>query len=248
MKRISVLLLAAVAVSSHAFEKPVAAVQEMLVGMQVEIAPDGRITRVVPDAKLPAALQQLLIKRVSQWRYRPVRWQGRAVATTDLLALRVQPVPAQGGYALRVIDEGNPHVLDPAYRVFVPRFPPVAAAQGIDATLIYALAKDAQGKVGEATLLEPQRGAPGIRELDKASREALARSSMAPTLIDGAAVACRALIPVDFRADGAGGGARPDPDPRQKPPINPQVEEWRTEIADACPLPMLATPIAGTLL
>lgn len=244
MKRIGILLLAVCVPSHAAGPTPATRAAEFSAEMDISVATDGSVASVVPDATLPAPVRQLLVQRVSQWRYRPATWQGRNVPYDTRVALRLQGVPTtQGGYALRVLGFGslrNPESRWPA----PPRYPPSAQRQGIGGTFIYAVMIDTDGDVAELRLIDsPQIGGKYQKELDQASREAILAGKFSPAKVEGNAVACVRLVPMSFAT------GEPIPDTKEaREARKAMLNALRGQVAESCPLATLETEIENTLL
>lgn len=211
-----------------------------------DIQADGVPTNIQPDASLAPALQAMVRKRVAEWRYRVGTWQGRPVPATVSQRILAEPLPvASGGFELRVKDVVGVPVVDAmraraASRLIPPRYPESAQRQGIDATLIYAMRRDAQGLPLEVELVAAQLPGYWRRPFDAVSRQAIEQWRLESVKVDGQAIDCRLLTPVTFRLT-----------LDKAPPPTPEVDlrPYLPRFPDACPLhPVLETKAAGTVL
>lgn len=253
MKRIAVVLLAVAALSAQADEKlngvaPVSG--EMLVGMQVVVASDGRITEVVPDAGVTEPLRKMLIQRVSQWRYKSGIWEGKPVSLTHVLVLRLQPVPTpQGGFALQVKGEGNVFLLGTRYAMTPPRFPVNEAKKGKGMNLIYEVTKQEDGRLSEIRLLEStQADDRATRAFDVASRPSLDSARLPPSIVDGKPIRCRMVWPMNFMLSDARKPKDAEQAEAEAKAHRVRMEALQAGLPDGCPPSKLETPIEATLL
>ncbi|WP_163843404.1 energy transducer TonB [Pseudoxanthomonas sacheonensis] len=247
MKRILVLLIAMACIPLQAKEsKPEdMQVRQIVVGMDVDVAADGAVSGVVPDLRLPADLRQLLVTRVSQWRYRPATWHGESVSTKAYLALRLSVAPeGSDGVVVRILGADSECAVDTGYCAEPPRYPAEAAQANTGGTFVYALAKDANGKMTGVRMLSPT-GRPlhmVERAMDKASRKSFETSRWRPSFANGNTVACEEVLPISFSmgsssADGTGQAA-----------LEKLKEKMLPQLSEACPTVVLETAIENVLL
>lgn len=215
---------------------------------KADVHADGVPANIQPDASLAPPLQAMVQKRVAAWRYRMGTWQGKPVPATVSQRIVAEAVPvASGGFALRIKDLiAAPVVVDATGastigRLFPPRYPESAQRQGIEATMIYAMRRDAEGMPLEVELVDAQLPANWRKPFDAVSRQAIQQWRLKPVEVEGQAIDCRLLTPVTFRL-GVG---------KTRPPLPPE-QDLRSHLPrfpDACPLrPVLETKVAGTLL
>lgn len=201
------------------------------VGMQVSVAADGNVASVVPEAGLPAGLNDALVEQVSQWHYTPATWQGKAVAVDTWLSLRLQAVPTtSGGFAVRVLGRGQKG--QPRTVMTPPVFPVSALRAGVNALLVYRVHVDSAGSTTPVERLFPKVARGHYKSLDENSRKAIREFRRDPIRADGVAVACDMNYPITFTV----GGAEPPPTPELPQPGN------------ACPIAHLETDFEGTML
>jgi protein TonB len=79
-------------------------------------------------------------------------------------------------------------------RMVMPEYPREARRLGKEGIVLLKLHLDAEGVVESVEVLET----PGYG-LDEAAREAVLRSRFHPATVGGVPVACRAILPVNFR-------------------------------------------------
>ena len=201
------------------------------VGMRVQVAADGSVVSVTPEAGLPSSLRDGLAKQVSQWHYSPATWQGRPVSVESWLSLHVQAVPtSSGGFAVRIVGEGRTG--EPGTAMQPPEFPHAARRAGVNATLVYRVHVAADGSMTPVARLFPEVARGHVKALDESSRQAILEFRRGPILADGVAVACEMNYPMTFSV---GGG-----EPPAAPPL-PQPE-------NACPIARLETEYEGLML
>lgn len=214
---------------------------------KADVRADGTLANIRPDAALAPMLQEMVSKRVAQWRYRTGTWQGRPVAgkVSQRIAAEVLPVEP-GGFALRIREVTDlPDAIfmrgaDMDPRMGPPSYPRQALKQRINATLVYAMRRDAQGVPVEVELVGAEIPAHWRARFDAASRQAIQRWRLDPVEIDGQVVDCRLLVPLTFRVS-----------PGRTPPAMPVpiLEPYQLRFTDACPLPpVLETTVVGTHL
>ena len=214
---------------------------------KADVQADGVPANIQPDASLATPLQTMVRKRVAEWRYRVGTWQGRPVPATvsQRIVAEVLPV-ASGGFALRIKEVmAVPIVLDArrasaAARMFPPRYPEGAQRQGIEATMIYAMRRDAQGMPIEVELLDAQVPKYWRKPFDAVSRQAIQKWRLEPVEVEGQAIDCRLLTPITFRLVG-----------NVRPPLaqGEDLRPYLPRFPDACPLlPVLETKATATLL
>lgn len=225
---VAALLLAALAGTAKAGTDPSG---EFVVGMHVDVAPDGHVVAVEPEAGTLPALRDALIQRAAQWHFTPATWRGKPVAVREWLPLEIGPVPTTGGgYAIRIVGTG--HKPEPGTSMVPPRYPQAAMRAGIGAELMYQVHVAEDGRMTPVALLEPRAVKGHVKSLDEASRAALSVSRRRPATADGQVIACEMRFPIIFRLD------------RRSPP----KRESDTLLPDQCPRAKLETEIAGTML
>lgn len=245
MKRLTICLLAALCATPVFAQTPAAPKVPTLIalGFKADIGTDGVPANVTPDASLPPALQEMVRKRVTEWRYLPAIWQGKPLArpVSQQITAEVLQV-AGGGFAMRIREVGGappPMTADgkPGGTMMVPpHYPLESRKRGVDGTLVYAVRVDGKGASGEITLLSPEKLERRMRPLDEAARTAIQQWAFSAIEVDGVAIECQAIIPMQFALD------RPKPD-------MPDLAPFRARVQDACPgSPALLTPVADTLL
>ena len=214
---------------------------------KAEVQADGSLANVEPDASLAPVMQSMLRKQVAGWRYLPGTWQGKPVPAQVSQRVVVEAMPVTtGGYALRIKEvTGVPVVISAkrmpeGVRMLPPAYPPEAQRQGIEATLLYAMRRDAQGAPIEVELVDAQVPSNWRKEFDAASRQAIHQWRLQPVQVDGQAIDCRLLTPMTFRV---GNGKAPPPR------LDPDLRSHLSRFPDACPLPpTLETQVAGMFL
>lgn len=248
MKRIIVLMAlfcAGVASAAAPSSTPPPSLLELR--MRIQVAGDGSVSSVTPDAALPDAVRQLLVRRVTQWRFKPVLWQGKPASVTNDWALRAQLVPTtQGGQVLKVVEA---QLFDPKQQMVAPRYPESAMRSEVSASFIYAVTQRRNGELVEPRLVWSQ-GEGGesswLRTFEEAIHASLADSRLPEVVIDGAAIECMRIVPFDFRMATSDGNAKESPALAEARRI--AMEAWEARTPDQCPMPKLETAIAGTIL
>ncbi len=215
---------------------------------KADVQADGMLANIQPDASLSPELQAIVSKRVAEWRYRTGTWQGKPVPGKVSQRIVADVVPrGYGGFAFRVRDVLTvPVFVDTrrakaATRMDPPRYPVDAQVQRIEATLVYAMRRDARGKPLEVELVDAEVPDAWRRQFDSASLQAIKQWRLEPVEVDGQPIDCRLLVPMTFRL--AVGNTPPQPTPM------PDMRRYLPHFADACPLkPVLETKAAGTHL
>lgn len=212
---------------------------------KADVQADGVPTNIQPDAALSPLLQGMVNKWVAQWRYRTGTWQGKSVPGEVSQRIMAEVVPLDAGsVAFRVKEVLTIPVFVDARRArtaprIPPRYPVDAQVQGIEATLIYAMRRDAQGKPLEVELVDAEVPDAWRRQFDAASVQAIKKWRLEPVEVDGQAIDCRLLVPMTFRLAARNTAPKPTPMPDMQP--------YLPRFADACPLqPVLETQAAGT--
>ncbi len=214
---------------------------------KADVQADGMLANIQPDASLSPQLQAIVSKRVAQWRYRTGTWQGKPVPgkVSQRIVADVVPV-ASGSFAFRVKEVMTVPVFVDARRARAaprmgpPRYPMEALVQGIEATLVYAIRRDAQGKPLEVEFVDAEVPDAWRRQFDVASLQAIKQWRLEPVEVDGQVIDCRLLAPITFRV---GGGNVP------ASKADHDLRPYLPRFPDACPLkPVLETQAAGTLL
>ena len=215
---------------------------------KADVQADGMLANIQPDASLSPQLQAIVSKRVAQWRYRTGTWQGRPVPgkVSQRIVAEVVPV-ASGSFAFRVKEVLTVPVLVDGRRARAhprmdpPRYPVEAQRQGIEATLVYAMRRDAQGKPLDVELVDADVPDAWRKQFDLANVQAIRKWRLEPVEVDGQAIDCRLLVPMSFRL--GAGNERPPSSP------TPDLRPYLPRVADACPLPpILETDTVGTHL
>lgn len=236
----AVVLFCGTGVAAEASSAAAAQGTLLSTGMEVTIAADGSVARVVPDAKLPEPLRQLLIKRVMQWRYSPGVWQGAPAETATHLVLRLLAVPTtQGGFVLRVLGTGGNVDSESGYTPTPPKYPFEAQRKNIQGNFAYSMRILEDGSVTDVVRLFPEEISDKyMKAMDEASQEAIRTSRLRPVVVNGVAVACDRPFYMEFRTDGPA-----------KEPLKPiDIKPYWSKMKVPCPVADLQTKIEGTLL
>jgi len=213
-------------------------------GFKADVQADGVPTNIQPDPALSPPLQAMVRKRVAEWRYRMGTWQGKPVAAAVSQQITAEAVPVNGGgFALRIKSVAYPSVRadsadapEKKARMVAPAYPAALAQRGVQGVLVYAYTVDGAGRAVDVELVHPQQPDRDFKLLDAASRDAIAKSRMAPTKVAGEPVPCRVLTPITFSTE-------------REPPKGPDLSAYRASHPELCPAgPTLATEVAGTLL
>jgi TonB family protein len=214
---------------------------------QADMQADGSLANVVPDAELLPALQQMLRKQVAGWRYTPGTWQGKPVPKRIFQGIVAEVMPAaSGGYGLRIKEVKSIPAFDAkgnrtSTSMYPPAYPVDARRQGIEATMIYAIRRDPQGVPIDVELLEARVRANWRKSFDAASRQAIRLWRLEPFEVEGEAIDCLWLTPVEFEL-------RMGP-PHPTPAPAPDMSAYASRFPDRCPLaPVLETKVAGVSL
>lgn len=170
---------------------------DIVVGMYVDVADDGKVAAVAPEDGLLPALRDGLVRRAMQWRYAPATWEGRPVAVRQWIALNLEPVATEdGGYAIRILGTG--HKREPGTVMTPPTFPQAAMRAATNAALMYQVHVSGDGSMSPVALLEPQNPKGYIKSLDKASRQAINSSHRQPPTVAGVSITCDFRMPIFF--------------------------------------------------
>lgn len=212
--------------------------RELLAAMDVVVAPDGAITSVVPDATLPEPIRQLLVKRVSQWRYEAPMWLGKPAQLSTRMILALQPVPTtSGGYALRVLRQAHEADTGPVFSPRFPEYPYAAKRRGVGGVFVYSMRAEADGSLTHIQRRHPQDVDDNlIRALDESAQAFIQDAHWRPFIVDGAPVACDVLMPITFTVTGS------------PPPANIDLKPVLDTMTERCPRPVLATKIENLIL
>ena len=212
---------------------------EVIAGTNITIEKDGTVGNVVPDTALPEPIRQLLVKRVSQWRYEVPMWEGNPASVAHHLIVRLMAVPTTGGgFALRVSGLGNEWNAGSEFGPRPVMYPEAAMRQGIGGTFSYVVRIGQDGNVDRVRRLLPETVSDRVRKsLDEASRTALLTSRFRPFVVNGLAVACEISLPMSFIPPG-----KRDAPKEELPALASAALE------SPCPKPVLITQIENTLL
>lgn len=207
----------------------------LFAAMEVGIAADGSVAKVEPDTELPQPLRDLLIARVSQWRFEPPQWQGRSVSTSTHLLLRLQEVPTPGGSALRVVFRQYEKGSRFKYGLPTQKYPPKAARKKKGGEFVYAVRIGKDGApIGVERKLPKVIDDEYLEAMDEESQSSIMRALWRPFVVDGQAVECNFVYPVSFSMDE---GPSPTPDVAAA-----------GAIPDVCPTGQLLTRIENSML
>ena len=193
---IGLLLVAFNAASAEPAPKPI----HFSVQARVALDAQGVPQRVDVDPKLPPVVRAAIAQRVGQWRFEPARIgnQPRAGATT--VFMDACAVPLENGDMRLALDYGwnGPGYADGRYFPQAPRYPPNAARGGYEGDFRVVLRVAADGRAAIETI-EAREGQ--LSRFEQALHTWVATLRYVPEEIDGAAVATRIAIPVNFSMD-----------------------------------------------
>lgn len=214
----------------------------LLFEFKAMVLPDGTLADIQPDASLSESSQAMVRKRVATWHYEPKQWQGKAYASPihRVIKAHVVAMPA-GGFALQidavtgVAKQAKDISPEDGIPFPPPKFPAEQMLHGVSAQFVYAVLFDEAGKPQQVDLLYPQQLDYDQRQLDKASRVAIAQW-IQPNAVDGMPIACRVNVPISFRS-----GDEPMLD-------DTDLVAKFDNFADKCPVPKLITEVVGTYL
>ncbi|MEI2795301.1 energy transducer TonB [Pseudoxanthomonas sp. F11] len=170
---------------------------------RVVLDAQGVPQRVEVDQKLPAVIREAIAQRVGQWRFEPARAgeQPRAGATT--VFVDACAVPSADGDMRLAVDYGwnGPGYADGRYLLPAPRYPVDAARRNKGGAFRVVLQIGTDGRATVETI-EAQEGQ--LPLFEQALRTWVASLRYVPEEIDGAPVATRVAIPVEFSMGGPG--------------------------------------------
>lgn len=156
----------------------------------IVIAPDGTVQSHTLDhpEKLTGTIATAVDKAVSAWRFTPVQVDGKPVAATTRMSLRLVATPHGAGQAAVRIKgvlfgadkvSGGGVVSTPQAKRVVPGYPPDAARAGIGATVYLVLKVGADGKVLDAVAQQVNLAKPGSADEMAHWRQAFSRAALA---------------------------------------------------------------------
>lgn len=194
---IGLLLVALNASSAEQTPKPV----HFRAYARVALDAQGVPQQVEVDQKLPVVIRNAIAQRVAQWRFEPAR-EGelpRAGATT--VFVDACAVPAANGDMRLAVDYSwnGPGYADGRYFHPAPRYPVEAAQRNKSGMFRVVLQIGTDGRAA-VEKIETQEGQ--LPLFEQALRTWVAALRYVPEEIDGAPVATRVAIPVDFSMGG----------------------------------------------
>ncbi len=196
---IGLLMVALSAASAEPAPKPI----HFRAHARVALDAQGVPQQVDVDQKLPAVIRDAIAQRVGQWRFEPARAgeQPRAGATT--VFVDACAVPSVDGDMRLAVDYGwnGPGYADGRYFHPAPRYPVEAARRNKGGAFRVVLQIGTDGRATVETI-EAQEGQ--LPLFEQALRTWVASLRYVPEEIDGAPVATRVAIPVDFSMGGPG--------------------------------------------
>lgn len=207
-----------------------------------DVQADGVPINIQPDPNLTPALQAMVRKRVTQWRYQVGSWQGKPVPMPVSQKIEAEVIPvSDGGFELKIkkvsgvpIPDGMGPVKN---QMRPPAYPLELLQRAVSGTLIYAFRVDAQGRPYDVELLAPDNLNRDMKALERSARTAMMSWVLATPRVDGVALDCRFVTPIDFLSGSNYQYKKTD------------LAPYRARLSDACPAPPeLVTEVAGTVL
>lgn len=227
---IGLLLLALNASSAEPASKPI----HFRAHARVQLDAEGVPRQVEVDQKLPAVIRDAIAQRMAQWRFEPARVgeQPRAGATT--VFVDACAVPEENGDMRLALDYGwnGPGYADGRYFPEAPRYPPNAARGAYEGDFRVVLQVGADGRASIETI-EAREGQ--LSRFEQALRTWVATLRYVPEEIDGAAVATRIAIPVNFSMSDSRGAREYEREQREARQRSPECKAAMGEEADAAP-------------
>lgn len=202
----------------------------------IEIGADGKVTRVVPDPSLQAAVRGPLEAGVSQWEFEPPKFQGRPVHINGRLGVRLQLAPTtSGGYGIRVVHAGL---------ILGPELGPLPTMRFVghpkeNEALVYLVSINTAGRNAGAELVLPEKPSRAARVMDTATRFSLEHALPFQRTVDGHAVPCRVVFTVTRQLSAESSPVRS---------YTAETEALSDALTDKCPETRLLTEVAGTTL
>lgn len=194
---IGLLLVAFNAASAEPAPKPIHFRAQARVALDAQGVPQ----RVDVDPKLPAVVRDAIAQRVGQWRFEPARVHDQPRAGVTTVFLDACAVPSENGDMRLAVDYGwnGPGYADGRYFHPAPRYPVDAAKRGAVGEFRVVLQVGVDGRASVETI-EARKGQ--LRLFEDALRTWVSVLRYVPEEIDGAPVATRIAIPVDFSMGG----------------------------------------------
>lgn len=202
----------------------------------LEIDANGKVTRVVPDPSLQAAVRAPLEAHVLRWEFEAPKFQSRPVQMNARLWVRLQLAPtSSGGYGIRVVS-GDVLMGPP-----LGPFPPLNFARRPkeNETLVYLVSVDTEGRNAGLELTLPEKPSRTARTMDAATRFALTQAVPFQRRADGHAVTCRLVFTMTRQVAGESAPTRG---------YTAETEALSNALIDKCPTTRLLTKVAGTTL
>lgn len=193
----ALLLVALGASSAEPVQKPI----HFRAHARVALDAQGVPQRVEVDQKLPGVVRTAIEEQVMRWRFEPAQVGGRAHAGATTVFVDACAAPAAGGNMRLAVDYGwnGPGYADGRYYPPAPRYPIDAAKRGKVGIFRVVMRIGTDGRASVDTI-EVQKGE--LRLFDAALRTWAASLRYIPEEVDGAPVATRVAIPVDFSMEG----------------------------------------------
>lgn len=196
---IGLLMVALSAASAEPAREPI----HFRAHARVALDAQGVPRQVEVDPKLPAVIREAIAQRVGQWRFEPARADGPPRAGATTVFVDACAVPADNGDMRLAVDYGwnGPGYADGRYFPPAPRYPVEAAKRnkGGAFRVVVRIGTDGRAQVEQ---IETRQGQ--LPLFEQALRTWVASLRYLPEEIDGAPVATRMAIPVDFAMGGPG--------------------------------------------
>ena len=207
MKLFYGLVLIAWMGSSFAAEKAPEPIS-FIASAKVMIDDQGVPQQVQPHEKLPAVIKDAIEQRVKAWRFEPARIDGVAKSGVTYVYLTTCAVTSPGkGMALSMNYLSNgPGYADGHLRMPAPRYPTEAARNGNEGSFRVVTQISAEGRASIESI-ETEKG--NLKRFEKSLKEWMKSIRFLPEEVDGAPIATRMGVPVDFfLEDGESSGSK----------------------------------------
>lgn len=162
---------------------------------------NGRVQELsTTDERVPK-LHARLEKAIRGWQFSPGKLNGTPAATRTALHTRIEVNLAKDRdrFEVRLLAAST----GPTYgKIRAPVYPTWAASKRIDGVVVLVASYDERGRVTDVTPYEHAVGAAAVKELQSTAVSAVRRWTFEPEVVDGHAIAGRALVPVCFAVAG----------------------------------------------
>lgn len=165
---------------------------------RVEVAADGRPTKIEASADLPDDIRRFIEQKIATWQFSAPTRAGVVASGVTYLSLGACAIPAANGYRLAVDFKGNGPRIAKGAMLTPPHYPRAAMFAGQGASMVATYIVETNGHVTLESIEHSGAGNRHRKEFDAAIREWARSLRYLPEELAGQPVRTGVRVPIVF--------------------------------------------------